>query len=747
MSGQNPRSRTLLAFAAFSTASGLFFFGCFKLMNFHWLFLNALVILLLVGMPIGGFVAVGWLRPELASLSLGLGVQVATMVATLALFPLLMDPVSRIDRLLTGTLRVSGLTFTIVKFAQLALVFTPYFVALGMNEFLGYRLVLPALGNRSELAYALFLAGSAAAYGTLELAAPHVGVVPLLVGAAGALGLVAAALAGARRRRTLTTVGTLLLVVATLPGLEDRYISALELEGPLQLRTIRRQPGVEILYRRWGRYCHLTIAALSPTKIAGFYNGGLHWYHRTSRTAGDLARAVVETAPFAMLPPHASVLIIGTGGGEQIRRALEHAPAKVVAAEVIPEVLRLLGGRFGERVGHVYEDPRVVPVAMDGRRYLDATDERFDLIFLPVVDTSVTMIRSLWNPAETLYTVEAFDSMRRHLTDDGVLVIQRPAFFDQSGVLLRQYFRALADLGMSPYVWLDNPRALGGRSGPGIAEPAFTTDSVYLLFARRNPAAGRLPADVETRLRAVGFVRADDLGTYPYLPKTDDQLFRANLLFNALGGSPLNRIFATMIGVTVLVGALVVWLLRATVRPTATPAFWTRLGLGVLVGLNFLLLEQLVIWKLCRILPRPMDAMFLGTVGFMVVAGASGLVLTPRRRLLAGALTVAALAAAILALGVVTPETVPGVLVAVPLVAVTGALFPTVFRGDTPALLTVFAADALGAFVGGIVALLWPLAYGFRSYDRVTLAVFVLTAAVVITAAPALTPSARGRRG
>jgi hypothetical protein len=57
-----------------------------------------------------------------------------------------------------------------------------------------------------------------------------------------------------------------------------------------------------------------------------------------------------------------------------------------------------------------------------------------------------------------------------------------------------------------------------------------------------------------------------------------------------------------------------------------------------------------------------------------------------------------------------------------------------VFRGSDRTLLVVFAADALGALVGGLAAFLWPIALGFQSYDRLTLTVLVLTALAVLSA-------------
>ncbi len=719
-----------------SFASGLFFFGCFKLMNFHWMSMSVLLSLLLIGMPIGGLIVVRYLKADLRSLSLGLALQGGAMLMALALYPLFMDPASRLDSLLTGTMQVSGLTFLMIKFLQLGSVFVPYYIAFGINEFLAYRLALEVLDRRTEVAYAIFLGGTSLAYVVLEFGSPWTGVVPLMVGAAGAVGMASAAL-----RRYLNNGGLwvavvsgLLLVCAVMPGLEDRYITQLELEGGMQLRTIRERDNTEVIYRRWGRYCHFSVMSLGPFRIAGFYNGGLHWYHRVGRTLEELETETVETVPFAALPEKPKILIIGPGGGEQVRTALMHDPAKVVAVEIIPDVIDVLGGPLRQRVGGVYNDSRVEAVKMDGRQYLANTDERFDLIFLPVVDTSITMLRSFFNSAETLYTVEAFASMRDHLTDNGMLAIQRPANFDKFGVLLRQYFRALQDVGMNPYVWLDNPDAMKGVSAEtaGIAGKTFGTDPIYFLFGRRNPQAGEISAKAQQHLKSRNFFRVDDFGTFAYQPKTDNFRLRSDQLFNIFGGTPLTRNLGLLLAVMAFaVIALIVVLRRMFQGQEVHLPFSVVVLLAVLIGMNFLMLQQFVIFSLYRVMAIPMDAVFFGTVGFMVVAGVSGMVLTPYENRFSMGVLIACVSAALLATAMVAPESAAGIFVVAPLIILTGALFPSVFRGSEKVLLVVFAGDAIGALVGGVIAFLWPIAFGFRSYGVLTVFVFVATALTV----------------
>ena len=87
------RSRPLLG--VFSLASGLFFFGAMKLMSFHWITVSVLISFLLIGMPLGGFIAVRFLPEPRRALRIGLSCQAAAMTLTLAVFPAFLDPATR----------------------------------------------------------------------------------------------------------------------------------------------------------------------------------------------------------------------------------------------------------------------------------------------------------------------------------------------------------------------------------------------------------------------------------------------------------------------------------------------------------------------------------------------------------------------------------------------------------------------------------------------------------------------------
>ena len=729
----SPLALERVLLAAFSFASGLFFFGCMKLMSFHWITVSVLISFLLIGMPLGGFVAVRFLPEPLRAMRVGLLAQAAAMLFTLLAFPVFLDPGTRLEAFLNGTLAEGRVAFVLDKFLQLALLFLPYFVTFGLNEFSAYRLAIPSFRGRSEWAYALFLGATSVAYIAVEYGAVFFGVLPVMLLGIAAVGGISAGLTVGRRRTFVALASLPLVAAAAVPGLEDRYIGALEHDGAMNIGSVQ---GKKALHRSWGRYCHLTVVEINDQMITGYYNGGLHWFHRSDMTKEQVERDTTWLVPFSNLPETGGrVLIIGAGGGEQVRTALMTDPAKVVAVEIIPEVLEVLGGELDDRTSGVYTNPVVEPVAMDGRRYLDGTDEKFDLIYLPTVDTDISMMRTLFNSAETLYTVESFQAMREHLTENGAVVIQRPAFFDVTGKLLRQYFKGLEQVGLHPVAWVRNPVALGQDGDRTSDAGKFDHEKLYMIFGYRSAANAELPPDAVQSLESRGFVRVDDFGDVEYEPKTDDFLFRSDMMFQM--SAPIDRDGWRVTAVFLLLSGAILGYLWRLYRTSGDPGpvpFPVLVVLGILIGVNFLLVEQFLVYKLYRVLDRPMDAMFVGTVGFLLLTGAGGIALTTHARRFGILLALSLGLAGILALRWVVPETPLGILVALPVFVLTGSLFPSLFRGSQSVLLVVFVADALGAAVAGVFAFVWPIFYGFQSYDRMSLMFFALTAVAVLAA-------------
>ncbi len=113
------------------------------------------------------------------------------------------------------------------------------------------------------------------------------------------------------------------------------------------------------------------------------------------------------------------VLVIGGGEGATIREVLRHPGIeRVVMVDIDRELVEICKVHMPEWHQGAFDDPRVELVIGDGGRYVETTDEVFDVIILDVVDAFDD------GPATELYTEQFYRLVSRRLASGGILVIQ-----------------------------------------------------------------------------------------------------------------------------------------------------------------------------------------------------------------------------------------------------------------------------------------------------------------------------------
>ena len=139
--------------------------------------------------------------------------------------------------------------------------------------------------------------------------------------------------------------------------------------------------------------------------------------------------------PLLLHPSPRRVAFVGLGTGITAGAALLHPVERIVALEIVPEVATAAREDFADVNGRVMDDPRVAVVIDDGRNYLAASPQQFDVI---VGDLLVP-----WRPAEApLYTREHFASVRRALSGEGVFAQWLPLYQlspEQLAIVLRTF--------------------------------------------------------------------------------------------------------------------------------------------------------------------------------------------------------------------------------------------------------------------------------------------------------------------
>ena len=129
------------------------------------------------------------------------------------------------------------------------------------------------------------------------------------------------------------------------------------------------------------------------------------------------------------------VLVLGSGAGNDIAAARRHNVNSVTAVEIDPLVLHYGRSHHPEKP---YLGSNVLVVNDDARAFLNSTKQKFDLIIFATLDAH-GLISSMGSVRldSFVYTRESLDAARRHLTDDGILVLSFGPFREE--VQYRQY--------------------------------------------------------------------------------------------------------------------------------------------------------------------------------------------------------------------------------------------------------------------------------------------------------------------
>ena len=126
--------------------------------------------------------------------------------------------------------------------------------------------------------------------------------------------------------------------------------------------------------------------------------------------------------PYHFYPHPDSVLVLGSGTGNDVAAAVRNGAQRVVAVEIDPLILKL-----GKRLHfeQPYSSPRVTPVLNDARSYLQNGSEQFDLIMFSLLDSHTTSSHFTNIRIDNyVYTREALQAARRHLRPDGLMVVK-----------------------------------------------------------------------------------------------------------------------------------------------------------------------------------------------------------------------------------------------------------------------------------------------------------------------------------
>ncbi|MGO9776212.1 MAG: fused MFS/spermidine synthase [Terracidiphilus sp.] len=168
--------------------------------------------------------------------------------------------------------------------------------------------------------------------------------------------------------------------------------------------------GFHLLASRDSIYGNLTVIATGNNR--SLYENGLILASAPDESAAE------ESVQYALLehPAPKRVLLIGGGAGGSVPQALKHPTVESIdLVELDPALIRMAHDYLP--ADSVPADPRVHLHYTDGRAYLNATRENFDVIIVSLPDPQTAQLNRF-------YTAEFFRSARDHLAPGGLLALQ-----------------------------------------------------------------------------------------------------------------------------------------------------------------------------------------------------------------------------------------------------------------------------------------------------------------------------------
>lgn len=136
----------------------------------------------------------------------------------------------------------------------------------------------------------------------------------------------------------------------------------------------------------------------------------------------DYLKRDIGLFAFATAQPQ-RVFAIGTGGGLDVWFGLQVGAEEIIAVEVNPQSVALVQdyGRFNSGI---YDNSRVTIHVDEGRSVLQRDNSDYDLIFLSQVVTLAAERTGYSLTENAVFTVEAFQAYREHLTPEGYITLK-----------------------------------------------------------------------------------------------------------------------------------------------------------------------------------------------------------------------------------------------------------------------------------------------------------------------------------
>ncbi len=238
----------------------------------------------------------------------------------------------------------------------------------------------------------------------------------------------------------------------------------------------------EIYYVGDTKYQHVAIVKTGSFGKALFLDG---FIQSTEYDEKVYHESLVHPAMLTVNEPK-DVLVIGGGEGATIREVLRHKSVrKVVMVDIDNELIELCKKYMPEWNQGAFDNPRVNLIIGDGRKYIEETKEKYDVVILDLTDPEKG------TPGVYLYTKEFYEKVYKALKRNGVMVTQATS--------LRYYIFGFATI-------LNTIRTVFPITRfYNVNIPSFSSEWGFVIGSKKNdPLEVLKKEDIEEKIRSLG---------------------------------------------------------------------------------------------------------------------------------------------------------------------------------------------------------------------------------------------------
>ncbi len=558
------------------------------------------------------------------------------------------------------------------------IVSAPFFISGLVISLLFTRIPL----NMSRL-YAFDLVGAALGCVLIVVVMPSLGGSGSVVAAAG-LGIIPALFFSTKKAMKLTAL-VFIVAFTCLSFMADKYL-------PITINTSKRSPKSPVakmkpIYTAWNTFSYIELfdvkadpsKKIEPSRRFFLFDAG------TAATgmvdlSGGVQRYLQEhpqdslywTYPALMHTKNPAVLIIGSGGGNQVLDALHVKAKKIVCIEINPIINNVVKNKMNDYWGGLFHQPGVELITEEGRSYINKTKEKFDAILSAHTISNAAIASGALSLAENyVLTKEAFGKYYDHLNENGTLYLSRPEF--QLPRVFTTMQEVLAERGIKDsrnyfYAFRQPPGfGIGGRSEKSFysvflfKKSGFTREEINQIdFFVRNKQVliNAVPKSLEVLYSPYSahphnifdtIVTAKDIKAlyqnvpFEIAPATDDQpFFNQRLRWSSIGLKHFTGVFSetdarsaledqpiaeitllTILAQSVLIATLLIILplFRYARQGLKFNDRWKYLIYFACLGLGFIMIEMAFIQRFTLYLGQPVYTLAVIIAGLLLFTG------------------------------------------------------------------------------------------------------------------------------